>query len=164
MQAKNYVVMTLHRPSNVDDAQQLQGIFKAIRTSLKDIPVVFPVHPRTLKNMEQFGIEPENVIKTGPLSYFEFNYLVKNAIGVVTDSGGITEETTVMGVPCITMRNSTERPETVDIGTNELIGTEPVALQKSLAQLVSGDWKQGSIPEKWDGRAAERIIKWFVEV
>jgi UDP-N-acetylglucosamine 2-epimerase (non-hydrolysing) len=80
---------------------------------------------------------------------------------LVTDSGGITEETTVMGVPCITMRNSTERPETVNIGTNELIGTEPVALQQSLAQLVSGAWKQGGIPEKWDGRAAERIVKWF---
>jgi UDP-N-acetylglucosamine 2-epimerase (non-hydrolysing) len=88
---------------------------------------------------------------------------VKHAKGVVTDSGGITEETTVMGVPCITMRNSTERPETVSIGTNELIGTEPVALQKSLIQLVSGAWKQGGIPEKWDGQAAERIIKWFVE-
>ena len=163
LQAKNYVVMTLHRPSNVDDAAQLNGIFRAIRESLKDIPVVFPVHPRTLKNMEQFGIEPENVIKTGPLSYFEFNYLVKHAKGVVTDSGGITEETTVMGVPCITMRNSTERPETVDIGTNELIGTEPVALQQSLAQLVSGEWKQGGIPEKWDGHAAERIVDWFVE-
>jgi len=162
LQAKNYVVMTLHRPSNVDDAAQLNGIFTAIRESLKDIPVVFPVHPRTLKNMELFGIEPENVIKTGPLSYFEFNYLVKHAKGVVTDSGGITEETTVMGVPCITMRNSTERPETVAIGTNELIGTEPVALQKSLTQLVSGAWKQGGIPEKWDGQAAERIVAWFV--
>ena len=83
---------------------------------------------------------------------------------LVTDSGGITEETTVMGVPCITMRNSTERPETVNIGTNELIGTEPVALQQSLAQLVSGAWKQGGIPEKWDGRAAERIINWFAGV
>lgn len=96
-----------------------------------------------------------------PLGYFEFNYLVDNAKGVITDSGGITEETTVMGIPCITMRNSTERPETVEIGTNELIGTDPGRLKVALQQLLAGDWKKGSIPPMWDGKTAERIVQWF---
>jgi UDP-N-acetylglucosamine 2-epimerase (non-hydrolysing) len=157
----DYLVMTLHRPSNVDDADQLRSIFEVIDEELKDHKVVFPVHPRTRKNMESFGIKPMNVVMAEPLGYFEFNYLVKNAKGVITDSGGITEETTVMGVPCITMRNSTERPETVDIGTNELIGTDPENLRKALKQLLSGQWKQGNIPPMWDGKTAERIVEWF---
>jgi UDP-N-acetylglucosamine 2-epimerase (non-hydrolysing) len=157
----DYLVMTLHRPSNVDDADQLRSIFEVIDDELKDYKVVFPVHPRTRKNMESFGIKPINVVMAEPLGYFEFNYLVKNAKGVITDSGGITEETTVMGVPCITMRNSTERPETVDIGTNELIGTDPENLRKALKQLLSGQWKKGNIPPMWDGKTAERIVEWF---
>jgi UDP-N-acetylglucosamine 2-epimerase (non-hydrolysing) len=93
-----------------------------------------------------------------PLGYREFNYLVKHAKGVITDSGGITEEATIMGVPCLTLRDSTERPETVTVGTNELIGTDPANLAPALARLMAGQWKQGSIPEKWDGHAAERIV------
>lgn len=163
LSSKGYLVMTLHRPSNVDNEKQLKALFNVIDETLSEYPVVFPVHPRTKKNMEQFGISPKNVIMADPMSYFEFNYLVKHSKGIITDSGGITEETTVMGVPCITMRNSTERPETVTIGTNELIGTEPEALRKSLGQLLSGDWKKGSIPEKWDGKCAERIVEWFLD-
>jgi UDP-N-acetylglucosamine 2-epimerase (non-hydrolysing) len=158
-----YLVMTLHRPSNVDNKEQLVGIFNAVDEVLGDRKVVFPVHPRTRKNMEQFGIYPKTVVMVNPLGYFEFNYLVENAKGVITDSGGITEETTVMGIPCITMRNSTERPETVDIGTNELIGTDPEKLKLALHQLLAGDWKHGSIPPMWDGNTANRIVNWFIQ-
>lgn len=157
-----YLVMTLHRPSNVDNKEQLVGIFNAVDEVLGDNKVIFPVHPRTRKNMEQFGIYPRTVVMVNPLGYFEFNYLVENAKGVITDSGGITEETTVMGIPCITMRNSTERPETVDIGTNELIGTDPERLKVALRLLLAGDWKEGSIPPMWDGKTAQRIVDWFV--
>jgi UDP-N-acetylglucosamine 2-epimerase (non-hydrolysing) len=158
LKEKDYYVMTLHRPSNVDHAEQMRNIFEVIEKSLEGSKVIFPVHPRTRKNMELFGIKPNNVIIADPMSYFEFNFLVKHAKGVVTDSGGITEETTVMGVPCITMRNSTERPETCEIGTNELVGTEPEDLAIALDNLQSGNWKTGSIPPLWDGRTAERII------
>jgi UDP-N-acetylglucosamine 2-epimerase (non-hydrolysing) len=158
-----YFVMTLHRPSNVDDKDQLTGIFQEIDKVLAEYKVVFPVHPRTRKNMERFQIEPKNVIMVDPLSYFEFNFLVSNAKGVITDSGGITEETTVMSIPCITMRNSTERPETIDIGTNELIGTNPKNLGVALRKLVDGNWKKGSIPPLWDGLTAERIVNWFLK-
>jgi UDP-N-acetylglucosamine 2-epimerase (non-hydrolysing) len=162
LQRGEYFVMTLHRPSNVDDKDQLKGIFSEIDSELKGAKVIFPVHPRTKKNMEQFQIQPKNVILVDPLSYFEFNYLVSNAKGVITDSGGITEETTVMGVPCITMRNSTERPETIDIGTNELIGTDPKNLGKALRKLMEDNWKKGSIPPLWDGNTATRIVNWFL--
>jgi len=160
---KNYLVMTVHRPSNVDDKQQLMDIFSEIDTKCEGYPVIFPVHPRTRKNMLEFGIQPKNVRLVEPLSYFEFNYLVKNSKGVITDSGGITEETTVMGVPCITMRDSTERPETIDIGTNELIGTNPRDLGIALDKLLSGNWKKGKIPHLWDGKTSDRIIDWFVK-
>jgi UDP-N-acetylglucosamine 2-epimerase (non-hydrolysing) len=162
LQSGEYLVMTLHRPSNVDSKEQLTGIFVAVDSVLGDKKVIFPVHPRTRKNMEQFGIYPKSVILVDPMGYFEFNYLVKHAKGVITDSGGITEETTVMGIPCITMRNSTERPETVTIGTNELIGTDPEQLKVYLHKLLEGDWKVGSIPPLWDGKTAERIVDWFI--
>ena len=159
---KEYYVMTLHRPSNVDNAEQMRSIFEVIENSLKGSKVIFPVHPRTRKNMELFGIQPNNVVMADPMGYFEFNYLVKYAKGVITDSGGITEETTVMGIPCITMRNSTERPETCDIGTNELVGTNPHDLALALEKLQSGNWKTGSIPPLWDGNTAERIVSYLV--
>ena len=163
LKSKGYLVMTLHRPSNADSKEQLTALFQVIDEMLIDIPVVFPVHPRTRKNMEVFGIAPKNVILAEPMSYFEFNYLVKNALGVITDSGGITEETTVMSVPCITLRNSTERPETVELGTNELIGTNPDHLREALKVLLSGSWKKGSIPPLWDGRTAPRVVDYFVK-
>lgn len=161
---KQYYVMTLHRPSNVDHQEQLTQIFNVIETVLEGSKVIFPVHPRTRKNMELFGIHPKNVLMVDPLSYFEFNYLVENAKGVITDSGGITEETTVMGVPCITMRNSTERPETCEIGTNELVGTKPEDLSAALVKLQSGNWKSGSIPPLWDGNTAKRIVEILTEI
>lgn len=155
-----YFVMTLHRPSNVDTRDQLVGILEAVQST--SLPVVFPVHPRTRKNMITFGIRTEGLILAEPLGYLEFNYLVKHARGVITDSGGITEETTVMGVPCLTLRDSTERPETCTVGTNELIGTDPAAITPALTRIMNGAWKKGSVPELWDGKAAERIVERLV--
>ncbi|MDV3307782.1 MAG: UDP-N-acetylglucosamine 2-epimerase (non-hydrolyzing) [Cyclobacteriaceae bacterium] len=160
--AGEYFVMTLHRPSNVDTSDQLVAILNAVRST--GLPVVFPVHPRTRKNMTTFGIAPDGLILTEPLGYLEFNYLVKHARGVITDSGGITEETTFMGIPCLTLRNSTERPETCTVGTNELLGTDPSAIAPALARIMSGKWKKGSIPELWDGKAAERIVEVLVRM
>jgi UDP-N-acetylglucosamine 2-epimerase (non-hydrolysing) len=154
----NYVVLTLHRPSNVDNPNSLASILEILEKNIADTPVVFPVHPRTRTKLESLPDLPSNLICTQPLSYLEFNYLVKNALAVITDSGGITEETTVMGIPCMTLRDTTERPETCEIGTNELIGTNPENLEPALRRLLSGNWKKGGIPELWDGHAAVRIV------
>lgn len=153
-----YMVMTLHRPANVDEEEKLRNLIAEIVHSARGIPVIFPVHPRTRKNLEKLGIDHPNLHYSDPLSYLEFNYLVRDAKAVITDSGGITEETTVMGVPCITLRDSTERPETCTIGTNELIGTDPKAVAPALNTLFEGGWKKAGIPELWDGRTAERIV------
>lgn len=153
---KGYLVLTLHRPSNVDDINKLASILKVIGKS--QLPVVFPVHPRTMKNFSLLPEKPAHVIPTGPMSYLEFIYLLKNAQGVITDSGGVQEETTVLGVPCLTLRNNTERPETVTIGTNEMIGDNLSALENAIVTLCSGKWKKGRVPELWDGRTAERIV------
>lgn len=158
---KEYFILTLHRPSNVDDKSKLFEILDAITTGAGNIRIVFPVHPRTQKNMESFGLPKENkkIAVVDPQGYLEFNYLVKNALGVITDSGGITEETTVMGVPCVTLRTSTERPETCTIGTNELIGTDPVLIESYIGKMANNIWKKGSIPELWDGKTSDRIAK-----
>jgi len=154
----HYFVVTLHRPANVDGEQQLLSLLHAIAEGTEGLPVVFPVHPRTAKNLHQLGEEVPGMHYVDPQGYLEFNYLVKHAKGVITDSGGITEETTVMGVPCLTLRDNTERPETVTIGTNEIIGMDPAKLVPALARLMAGQWKKGAIPDKWDGKAATRII------
>jgi UDP-N-acetylglucosamine 2-epimerase (non-hydrolysing) len=153
-----YFVLTLHRPANVDAEQQLQRLLQAIADGTGGLPVVFPVHPRTAKSLRELAGQIPGLHYVDPQGYLEFNYLVKHAKGVITDSGGITEETTVMGVPCLTLRDNTERPETVTVGTNELIGTDPAKLGPALARLMAGEWKKGAVPEKWDGRAAERIV------
>ncbi|MDF2454537.1 MAG: UDP-N-acetylglucosamine 2-epimerase [Cytophagaceae bacterium] len=159
LKEKQYLVMTLHRPSNVDNPEQLKQLLNVLEKGTKQLPVIFPVHPRTRNNLEKFGIKLNHVKMVDPMGYLEFNYLVKQAKGVITDSGGITEETTVMGIPCMTLRNSTERPETCTIGTNELLGSDPAALEKALQNLFEGKWKKGSIPPLWDGKAAQRIVK-----
>ncbi|MDP2161650.1 MAG: UDP-N-acetylglucosamine 2-epimerase (non-hydrolyzing) [Flavobacterium sp.] len=158
LKEKEYLVMTLHRPANVDEGDKLKALIQEIVSNVAGLPVIFPIHPRTAKIFEALGICAENLYIIEPLGYLSFNYLVKHSKAVITDSGGITEETTVMGIPCITLRDNTERPETVTIGTNELIGTRIDAIQPVLAKLFSNNWKKGGIPEKWDGRAAERII------
>jgi UDP-N-acetylglucosamine 2-epimerase (non-hydrolysing) len=121
------------------------------------LPIIFPVHPRTKRNLKNSSFS--NLFMVEPMNYLSFNFLVKNSKAVVTDSGGITEETTVLGIPCITLRDTTERPETCDIGTNELIGTNPKAIKPVLEKLFRGEWKKGKIPPLWDGKAADRIVE-----
>ncbi len=158
LKKENYIVMTLHRPANVDEEEKLVGLISEIITHSDNLPLVFPVHPRTAKIIEKLGIKHNRLHMVEPLSYLEFNYLVKNAKAVITDSGGITEETTVMGIPCMTLRDNTERPETITEGTNELLGTDPKAIAPAMQKLLSGNWKKGSIPKLWDGNTAERIV------
>lgn len=158
LQMGKYIVMTLHRPANVDEADTLRHLINQITSHVEHEPIVFPIHPRTAKIFADLGIHADNLHTIEPMGYLEFNYLVQHARAVVTDSGGITEETTVMGVPCITLRDSTERPETCTIGTNELIGTNPANIAPALHKLYAGQWKQGAIPALWDGHTAERIV------
>jgi UDP-N-acetylglucosamine 2-epimerase (non-hydrolysing) len=128
------------------------------------LPIIFPVHPRTAKNLQSLGINADNLYFVEPLSYLEFNYLVERAKMVITDSGGITEETTVLGVPCVTLRDNTERPETITVGTNELIGTNPNAIKPALETLFAGKWKKGAIPPFWDGKTSERIVNHLLAI
>ena len=153
-----YIMMTLHRPANVDEEGKLKSLMQEIITHSNSLPLIFPVHPRTSKILQNLGIEDDRLHLIDPLGYLEFNFLVQNSKAVITDSGGITEETTVMGIPCMTLRDNTERPETVNIGSNELIGTDPSAIKPAMEKLFAGKWKTGSIPEKWDGKTAERIV------
>ncbi len=171
LQEKNYVVMTMHRPANVDEEQHLKALMEQIITNVHGLPIIFPIHPRTAKifynlwgNEEQLAQLFPNLHIVAPMGYLEFNYLVEHAKVVVTDSGGITEETTVMGVPCITLRDNTERPETCTIGTNRLIGTNPQAVKPALDALFAGEWQLGAIPPLWDGHTAERIVEILYEV
>jgi UDP-N-acetylglucosamine 2-epimerase (non-hydrolysing) len=153
-----YIVMTLHRPANVDEEEKLKELLDEIINNSDGLPLIFPVHPRTAKILQSLNIGNQQLYTIEPLGYLEFNYLVENALAVITDSGGITEETTVMGVPCMTLRDNTERPETVNLGTNELIGTNPNAIKPALEKLFAGEWKKGAIPELWDGNTAKRIV------
>lgn len=155
---KKYVVMTMHRPANVDQEQSLKAMIDAILDGTEGLPIIFPVHPRTAKNLQNIGINAPNLHMTEPLGYLEFNYLVKNAKGVITDSGGITEEASVMNVPCITLRDNTERAETIHLGTNELVGTDPKRLKPYLTKIMNGDWKQYQGIPLWDGKTASRIV------
>jgi UDP-N-acetylglucosamine 2-epimerase (non-hydrolysing) len=159
LKSGEFFVVTLHRPANVDKGDGFARLLRAIADGTRGLPVVFPVHPRTAKTLRDLNEVPDSFCLVDPQPYLEFNYLVKHAKAVITDSGGITEETTVMGVPCLTLRDSTERPETVTIGTNELLGTNPSALAPALDKLFAGQWKQGTIPEKWDGHTGERIVQ-----
>jgi UDP-N-acetylglucosamine 2-epimerase (non-hydrolysing) len=153
-----YLLVTLHRPSNVDEPQMLQGILRVLGEVSRELPVIFPVHPRTRQRIAQLGFRPgENFQFWEPQSYLQFLALQQHATVVITDSGGIQEETTFLGVPCITVRDSTERPVTVTVGTNILVGRDLQRLQDEICALLQGKRKQGSIPPLWDGRAAQRI-------
>jgi UDP-N-acetylglucosamine 2-epimerase (non-hydrolysing) len=156
---KDYIVMTLHRPANVDEEGKLKELIDQIIEHSAGLKLIFPVHPRTANILKNLGIVHPRLHMIEPLGYLEFNYLVERAKAVVTDSGGITEETTVLGIPCMTLRDNTERPETVLEGTNELIGTNPKAIKPAMEKLFSGNWKIGTIPEKWDGNTSNRIVK-----
>jgi UDP-N-acetylglucosamine 2-epimerase (non-hydrolysing) len=159
LESGKYIVMTLHRPANVDEESKLKELMQEIIDNSHGLPLVFPVHPRTAKILEHLEIKDEKLHTIEPLGYLEFNYLVEHAKAVITDSGGITEETTIMGIPCMTLRDNTERPETITIGTNELLGTNPKAIRPAMEKLFSGEWKKGEIPELWDGKTSERIIE-----
>ncbi|MCX2837492.1 UDP-N-acetylglucosamine 2-epimerase (non-hydrolyzing) [Salinimicrobium sp. MT39] len=156
---KSYLVLTLHRPANVDELKKLAQILNEIIQNSNELPVIFPIHPRTKKVLSTLKVPTQRLHLIDALGYLEFNYLVQHAKAVLTDSGGITEETTVLGVPCLTLRNNTERPETIEQGTNELIGANPANIAPALKNLINGITKQGSIPKYWDGKTGRRIIE-----
>ena len=161
-----FALLTLHRPSNVDDVRSLGNIIEALEVIQNRIKIVFPVHPRTKKRIEEFGLlnrinSSGNIILTEPLGYFDFGKLVYDANFVMTDSGGIQEETTVYRIPCITIRENTERPVTVWEGTNKLAGSDKEKIVDFAGQILDGNWKKGTIPELWDGRTADRIVNIF---
>ncbi|MCM4154696.1 UDP-N-acetylglucosamine 2-epimerase (non-hydrolyzing) [Gramella sp. AN32] len=156
---REYFIMTLHRPNNVDEEKTFKNILAEINYSSKGLPVIFPVHPRTEAVIKTLTSEVKNIRFISPLSYLEFNYLVERSKAVITDSGGITEEATFFKVPCITLRESTERPETVREGTNELAGNDPDKISKYFERISTGQWKIGKVPEYWDGKTGERILQ-----
>jgi UDP-N-acetylglucosamine 2-epimerase (non-hydrolysing) len=155
--AKRYAVLTLHRPSNVDAKETLAPLWGAISEIARRIPILFPVHPRTRAKIAEFGMGGTGVALVDPVGYLDMLYAVKGAAMVLTDSGGLQEETTVLGVPCITIRENTERPVTVEVGTNYLAGTNPEAILAASGEILSGKAKKGRVPPLWDGKAAERI-------
>lgn len=152
-----FALVTLHRPANVDDGGVLKGILQALLEINRDLHVVFPVHPRTRQRIAEFGIDVSKLHLLDPMPYVEFLSLQRRAAVVITDSGGIQEETTYLGVPCLTLRNNTERPVTVDCGTNVIIGQDGAKLPGELQKLLNGNTKRGKIPPLWDGHASERI-------
>lgn len=155
-----YGVITLHRPSNVDDAEMLARVVAALKEIATELPLIFPLHPRTRSNIEKFGIDVgPNIALHGPQAYMPFLNLWKDATVVLTDSGGLQEETTALGVPCITIRENTERPITVDEGSNVLVGTDPARIVAEARKVLCGEGKQGRRPNLWDGMASERIVE-----
>ena len=166
VEAQKYILVTFHRPANVDDPAYLEELIKLLNDISKYGHVVFPVHPRTRNNFKANNLLDkftDKVILLDPIGYIDFLHLTKNAALVVTDSGGIQEETTYLGVQCITVRDNTERPVTVDIGTNQLIGTDLEKVKAAVASVMQGNLKKGVVPELWDGKAAERIAAIIAE-
>jgi len=158
-----FAVMTLHRPSNVDDPEIFSGILDALEVIGQDMPILFPVHPRTRKNIASLGLQERvnnlaHLHLLDPLGYLDFLKLQASARIVLTDSGGIQEETTVLKVPCLTLRENTERPVTAEIGSNQIVGTDPARIVAAYRKAISGNWRTPQIPPLWDGRAAERIV------
>jgi UDP-N-acetylglucosamine 2-epimerase (non-hydrolysing) len=165
---KNFATMTLHRPSNVDDPVIFRGLLDAIEVIQNDMPIIFPIHPRTRNNIEKFGLgqriaEMKNLRLVEPIGYLDFLKLNANAFVVLTDSGGLQEETTILKVPCITLRENTERPVTCEVGSNQLTGVDPKAVIAAYRNIKEGKLRIPQIPEFWDGKAAERIVKILAE-
>ncbi|HEX6198745.1 MAG TPA: UDP-N-acetylglucosamine 2-epimerase (non-hydrolyzing) [Thermoanaerobaculia bacterium] len=168
LKAGGYAVLTLHRPDNVDDPEQAARLVRTLTELQRDVPVVFPVHPRTRERFSRMGLWHEVERARGlhpidPLGYLDFLALVRGAALVLTDSGGLQEESTVLGVPCLTLRNGTERPATVEQGTNRIVGKEPEAILEAAREALSGRWTKHGVPELWDGRASERILSVLLE-
>ena len=160
----NYYVLTLHRPSNVDSMDSFSELLNLIVEKANGLPVVFPVHPRTQKILEQSDLAFNNLHYISPLGYLSFIYLVKNAKAVFTDSGGITEEASILNVPCITFRDSTERPETCSLGTNMLVGNDLTKINEAFTILDQGNWKKGKAIPLWDGKTATRIVDRILKI
>ncbi|HKP97792.1 MAG TPA: UDP-N-acetylglucosamine 2-epimerase (non-hydrolyzing) [Fibrobacteria bacterium] len=163
VKAGGYGFLTMHRPSNVDDREILGGLLGAFGYIQEKLPIVFPAHPRTVKMIREFGFGDvlkgmRNLKVCEPLDYHQMLKLNRNARFALTDSGGLQEETTVLGIPCITMRNNTERPVTVEVGTSEVVGNDPAKIKDAADRILAGKWKKGGIPEGWDGKAGERIV------
>jgi UDP-N-acetylglucosamine 2-epimerase (non-hydrolysing) len=161
LQAGTYGLVTLHRPSNVDNSETLAAIMAALYEVSRDLPIIFPLHPRTRQRMEMSPLNSRGsrMRLVDPLSYIDFLALQRFAKLVITDSGGIQEETTYLGVPCLTVRENTERPVTISIGTNVLVGQDVKRLRTEVERIMAGDQKRGRVPPLWDGRAAERIAQ-----
>jgi UDP-N-acetylglucosamine 2-epimerase (non-hydrolysing) len=157
LESKKFWILTLHRPSNVDDTKNLIQTLKVIDDHCGDKKVIFPIHPRTEAKLKDSNVLFRNIVKIHPLGYLNFMYLVENCIGVITDSGGIQEETTVMKIPCITLRRNTERPETIEMGSN-VLAKDLSALPKKMYLVLNNSWKKSNIPPKWDGKTADRIV------
>lgn len=166
-QDEEYALVTIHRPSNVDQLADLQNVVTILKRVAEKIKLVFPVHPRTNNSLEKYGmadvLNHENIICSGPLSYFDFQHLIKKSKLVITDSGGIQEETTFRQVPCVTMRKNTERPVTTEIGSNILTGPEGDAVMAAVEIILEGKNNKGVIPELWDGKASERIASYLID-
>jgi len=163
LQVGEYALLTMHRPSNVDVQEVFSGILDALINIQQHLPILFPVHPRTRERIAEFGLSDKlasapNLRLTEPLGYLEFLDLMMHAKMVLTDSGGVQEETTILGIPCLTIRENTERPVTIAEGTNVLVGTSPERIVAEAQHVLSGKGKVGRIPELWDGRAAERVV------
>jgi UDP-N-acetylglucosamine 2-epimerase (non-hydrolysing) len=154
---ERFALVTLHRPSNVDDGETLREILDCLTKVSKDLNIIFPVHPRTRQRIADFGIKSENVRLLDPMPYLEFLSLQTRAAVVITDSGGIQEETTYLGVPCLTLRQNTERPITVTLGTNILVGDDRTSLVRELEKILRGEQKKGTAPPLWDGHTGDRI-------
>ncbi len=157
-----YVLVTLHRPSNVDQPESFDRILSIFESITQTIPILFPIHPRTRKNLETFGFQSriekmKDLILTDPIGYIDFLNLMKNSKCVLSDSGGLQEESTYLQIPCLTMRENTERPVTITVGTNTLVGSDPKFILDHFEKIMNGTYKQGAVPELWDGHAAERI-------
>jgi UDP-N-acetylglucosamine 2-epimerase (non-hydrolysing) len=166
MEKHNYILATFHRPSNVDSGSDIQSLVKLLNHLSEKRKIIFPVHPRTMKKLQEnklVGKMNSNIIATDPMGYIDFLCLVKNAELVITDSGGIQEETTYMGIQCLTVRKNTERPVTVNIGTNQLVGTDISAIKNTADKVLDGKVKKGGIPKLWDGKTAERIVSILIE-
>jgi UDP-N-acetylglucosamine 2-epimerase (non-hydrolysing) len=171
LRSREFATLTLHRPSNVDDPEIFRGILGALSKVARELPIVFPIHPRTRKMVEHFGFgeyfshceKPQGLWTTDPLGYLDFLHLNVHAKMVITDSGGLQEETTALGVPCITLRNNTERPITCEIGTNVVVGNQPERILEYAYKVLSSPAQGHRVPEKWDGKAAERIAAHLVK-
>lgn len=159
VQPKRYGLVTLHRPSNVDNAEQLGKVMQLLRETAKNTVIVFPLHPRTQQRIHDAAISTDGVLLIPPLGYLDFLKLMSDARFVLTDSGGIQEETTVLGIPCLKMRDNTERSVTVEQGTNRLIGTDPDVARRAIRDVLATEEVRGSVPELWDGKASFRIVE-----